>query len=192
MLSTVEDAELKKSLDVLKKGGIILYPTDTVWGIGCDATNDAAIERITDLKKRSTNKSFIILLDDEGKLVRYVKEVPDQAFTLIEYAERPLTIIYDKGVNVSSKAIAADGSVAIRVTKDKFCKQLIYRLQRPLISTSANISGSEAPAAFSDIDAEVLNGVDYVINLRRNEKAKAKPSTILKLESNGRIRFIRK
>jgi L-threonylcarbamoyladenylate synthase len=192
MLSSVEEAELKKALAVLKKGGIILYPTDTVWGIGCDATNDAAIERIKDLKKRSANKSFIILLDDEGKLIRYVKEVPEQAFTLIEFAERPLTIIYDQGVNVSRNAIAADGSVAIRVTHDKFCKQLIYRLQKPLISTSANISGSESPATFSDIDAEVLNGVDYVINLRQNEKAKEKPSTILKLESNGRIRFIRK
>jgi L-threonylcarbamoyladenylate synthase len=187
-----QEREINNAVEVLKKGGIILYPTDTIWGIGCDATNDAAIQKIFHLKKREESKSMIILLDSENKLIRYVKEVPEQAWDLIEFSTRPLTIIYNNGLNVSKKLIADDGSIAIRVTKDPFCRQLINKLGKPIVSTSANISGEPSPESFADIDSAVLNGVDYVINLRQNEKPQESPSVILKLGKNGQIRFIRK
>lgn len=189
---TSEETEIKNAIDVLKSGGIILYPTDTIWGIGCDATNDAAIEKIFLLKKRAESKSLIVLLDTENKLIRYVKDIPEQAWNLIEFSLRPLTIIYDNGLNMSKKVIADDGSIAIRITKDPFCKSLINKLGRPLVSTSANISGDPSPDFFSDINSAVLNGVDYVVNLRQNDNTPATPSTILKLSMNGQIRFIRK
>jgi L-threonylcarbamoyladenylate synthase len=191
-LSRTEEHEIQQALAVLRKGGLILYPTDTIWGIGCDAGNTAAVERIFKLKKREESKSLILLLDSEEKLMKYVKEVPEQAWSLIEFSSKPLTIIYDKAVNVSERVIATDGSVGIRITKDPFCRQLIYKLNKPLVSTSANISGEEAPSIFHDISPEVLNGVDYVVNLRQNESDTKKPSVILKLNSKGHIQFIRK
>lgn len=188
---SIED-EISRALDVLKKGGIILYPTDTIWGIGCDATNDAAISKIFNLKKREESKSLIVLLDTENKLMRYVKDVPEQAWTLIEFSERPLTIIYENGLNVSKKILAEDGSLAIRITKDPFCQELIRKFGRPLVSTSANISGEQPPESFTDITQEVLNGVDYVVNLRQNDKSRNKPSVIMKISMNGEVKFIRK
>lgn len=190
-LSDKEKSELQNALNVIRSGGIILYPTDTVWGIGCDATNDAAIEKIFALKKRNEEKSMIALLDTENKLQRYVKDVPDIAWQLIEFADKPLTIIYDNGLNVSKHLIASDQSLAIRITKDPFCRQLIYNLGKPLVSTSANISGSPTPGSFNEITSEVLTGVDYVVNLRQNQK-NVLPSSIIKLNNKGHIQIIRK
>ncbi len=186
------DDEIKKAVAVLKEGGTILYPTDTIWGIGCDATNATAIEKIFTLKNRAPNKSMIVLVDDESRLQRYVKDVPSNAFDLIEFSERPMTIIYPKGTNFPPTVVAEDGSVAIRIVKDEFCKQLIRKLNKPLISTSANISNEPTPSNFSDISNEVLQGVDYVVNLRQQEKNNSQPSIILRLEINGKIKFIRK
>ncbi len=186
------DDELKRAVAVLKEGGTILYPTDTIWGIGCDATSATAVEKIVNLKKRNENKSLIVLVDDESRLQRFVKDVPSNAWDLIEFSDRPLTIIYPKGVGLPPSVLAADGSVAIRIVKDEFCKQLIRKLNKPIVSTSANISSQAAPANYSDIGDEVLQGVDYVVNLRQNEKNNALPSVILKLELDGKIKFIRK
>ena len=186
------EEEIKKANAVLREGGTILYPTDTIWGIGCDATNAKAVEKIFELKKRNENKSLIVLVDDDSRLQRYVKEVPSNAWDLIEYSDRPLTIIYPKGVSLPTTVIAADGSVAIRIVKDEFCKQLIRKLNKPLISTSANFSNEPTPLNFNEIDAAVLEAVDYVVNLRQNEKNNSQPSVILRLELNGKIKFIRK
>lgn len=188
---TIEQ-EIANALQVLKKGGLILYPTDTIWGLGCDATNDEAVEKIFQLKERDASKSLILLIDNENKLNRYIKDIPEQAWDLIEFSTRPLTIIYDQGLNVSKKAIADNGSIAVRVTKDPFCKQLIYKFGKPIISTSANISGAPSPASFSEIDSRVLNGVDYVVNLRQNEKTGNQASVIIQLGAKGQIKFIRK
>ncbi len=186
------DDELKRAVAVLKEGGTILYPTDTIWGIGCDATNATAVEKIVNLKKRNENKSLIVLVDDESRLQRFVKDVPSNAWDLIEFSDRPLTIIYPKGAGLPPCVLAADGSVAIRIVKDEFCKQLIRKLNKPIVSTSANISSQAAPANYIDIGDEVLQGVDYVVNLRQNEKNNVLPSVILKLELDGKIKFIRK
>jgi L-threonylcarbamoyladenylate synthase len=185
------EKEVKKTVEVLSNGGVILYPTDTVWGLGCDATNDQAIERIYKIKKRQAEKSMIVLLDDEKKLVKYIKEIPDQAWNLIEFSTKPLTIIYDQAVNVSRKIIADDGSLGIRITRDAFCKEIVRRLRNPVVSTSANISNEPAPNSYNEISDEVLNAVDYVVNLRR-QNADQKPSTIIKLGTRGNIQIIRR
>jgi L-threonylcarbamoyladenylate synthase len=184
--------EVKKTLEVLKKGGIILYPTDTVWGLGCDATNADAVKRINRLKKREAGKNFILLLENDSRLASYVKEIPETAWLLIEYTTRPLTIIYDAAKNLPEEVIAADGTIAIRVVKDEFCQKLIQALKKPLVSTSANVSGSPFPSAYEEISDEIKSGVDYVVNWRRNEKSPAVPSVIIKLKSNGEISFIRR
>jgi L-threonylcarbamoyladenylate synthase len=184
--------EIIKCIDVLKSGGLILYPTDTIWGIGCDATNENAIEKIFRLKKREDNKSMILLLDNEMKLQSYVREVPEVAYELIEYSERPLTIVYDHAKNLAPNVIAEDGSVGIRVTKDFFCKKLVERFRKPVVSTSANISGSDAPSNFSEIAEEIKEGVDYVVDLRQEEYSKTRPSVIIRLKTNGEIKFIRR
>ncbi len=176
----------------MRAGGIILYPTDTVWGIGCDATNEQAVAKIYRLKQREDSKSMIILLDNEAKLLSYVREVPEQAWDLMEFAERPLTIIYPDAKNLAKNLIAEDKSIAIRITKDDFCRKLIGKFRKPLVSTSANISGNPTPTAFSDIDKEIIAGVDYVVNLRRDEQASTTPSTIIKLGMGGEFKIIRK
>ncbi|MVN20991.1 L-threonylcarbamoyladenylate synthase [Mucilaginibacter arboris] len=184
--------EVAKALKVVQEGGIILYPTDTIWGIGCDAGNTEAVKKIYDLKQREESKSMIILLDNDNKLLSYVREVPDIAYDLIEFAENPLTLILSGAKNISPALINADGSVGIRIVKHPFCEQLIQRLRKPLVSTSANISGKASPKNFMDIDAEILEGVDYVVNLEQHELQEKKPSTIMKLEPDGRFTFIRK
>jgi L-threonylcarbamoyladenylate synthase len=184
--------EISKSLRVLKEGGIILYPTDTIWGIGCDASNKEAIDRIYELKQRPDSKSVISLLDDSSKLIRYVKEVPAMAWDLVENTTRPLTIIYPGVVNIAPNAIAPDGTAGIRITTHQFCRQLVRELGKPLISTSANISGNPSPASFSEIDQAILNGVDYIVNLPADESTPQRPSTIIKLGLDGTIQFIRK
>ncbi len=184
--------ELKKTLEVLKSGGIILYPTDTIWGIGCDATNEEAVKKIFQLKKRKDSKSMIVLLDNANKLESYVNRVPETAWQFIEYSEKPISIIYDKARNLAPSTIASDGSIAIRITKDEFCSKLIYQFRKPIISTSANISDQQSPRSFDEISDEIKLGVDYIVNLRQHEHTPVKPSTIIRLRENGQIEFIRK
>lgn len=184
--------EVNKAFEVLKNGGLILYPTDTIWGIGCDATNPEAVEKVFTLKGRAEEKSLIVLLDSENKLQSYIKEVPEIAYDLIEYAENPLTIVYSGAKNLAPNVIAKDGSIGIRIVKHQFCQQLIQRFRKPLISTSANLSGNPSPATFDDIEEAILNGVDYVVNWEQDERKVKKPSTIMKLEPGGLFSFIRK
>ncbi len=184
--------EINKALEVLKTGGIILYPTDTVWGLGCDATNAEAVAKIFALKNREDTKSLIILLDTENKLQSYISEVPDIAYDLIEYTEKPLTIIYSGAKNLAKKLINQDGSVGIRIPKHEFCQQLIQRFRKPIVSTSANISGEPTPTNFSEMSQAIIDGVDYVVDLEQESTEKKQPSTIMKLEADGKFIFIRK
>lgn len=184
--------EIKQAFEVLKEGGIILYPTDTIWGIGCDATNAEAVEKVFKLKGRSAEKSLIVLLDTDSKLQSYVNDVPEIAYDLIEFAENPLTIIYSGAKNLASNAIAADGSIGIRIVRQEFCVQLLQRFRKPIISTSANLSGQPSPLGFFDISSEIISGVDYVVNWDQNVVSNGKPSTIMKLEPGGKFSFIRK
>ncbi len=184
--------EVNNAIEVLKDGGLILYPTDTIWGIGCDATNPEAVEKVYQLKGRSDEKSMIILLDTDSKLPGYITDVPEIAYDLIEFAENPLTIVYSGAKNLAPNAIASDGSIGIRVVKHDFCQQLIQRFRKPIVSTSANLSGEPSPLTFLDISPELINGVDYVVNWQQNVISDSKPSTIMKLEPGGKFTFIRK
>jgi len=184
--------EIEKCLEVLNAGGIILYPTDTIWGIGCDATNADAVAKIFELKERSEAKSMIILLDHTGRLGGYIKEVPQQAYELMELSEQPLTVILDGAKNLAPNVVAEDGSIGVRIVMDDFCRILISRLRKPLVSTSANISGEKSPSSFSEISDKIKSGVDYIVGLRQNEKITSKPSTIIKLGIGGAFKFIRK
>jgi len=185
------EEEIKKACEIVWKGGIILYPTDTIWGIGCDATNPDAVKKIYDLKKRSDSKSMLVLIDSTAKLDYYVDELPDIALDLIELSEKPLTIIYSGAKNIASNLIAEDGSLGIRVTNEEFSKKLCQRLKKPLVSTSANISGMPAPANFSEISSEIIDAVDYVVNYRQEDTGSAKPSGIIKLGKGGLVKVIR-
>jgi len=184
--------EVEKALEVVKAGGIILYPTDTIWGIGCDATNEEAVQKIMALKGRSASKSLIVLVDNDTKLASYVREIPDVAYDLIEYAENPLTIVYSNAKNLAKSVINEDGSVGIRVVKHNFCQQLIQRFRLPIVSTSANISGEPAPKNFSEVSQEIIDGVDYVVNLEQEVSEEKIPSTIMKLSPDGLFTFIRR
>ncbi len=184
--------DIKKTLEVLKNGGIILYPTDTIWGIGCDATNQEAVERIYQIKKREDSKSMLVLMENPALLDRYVDEVPDVAWDLVEIATTPLTVIYPKAKNLAQNLIAADGSIGIRFTKEEFTSQLLRRFRRPLVSTSANISGEKSPAFFDQISEEIKEKVDYVVEYRQDDTSEAKPSSIIKLGPGGEIDIIRK
>lgn len=183
--------EIETCLTILKKGGLILYPTDTVWGIGCDATNADAVDKIFELKKRSESKSLICLVSDFKMLNEYVENIPEVAYDILKYASKPTTIIYDNPIRVAENLIADDNSLAIRVTKDIFCKELIRKLRRPLVSTSANISGAKSPTKFGEIDKAILDGVDYIVNLQQDKKSSA-PSSIIKLKNDGSVSVIRK
>lgn len=183
--------DIKKAIEVLNAGGLILYPTDTIWGIGCDATNPEAVKKVYDLKKRADSKALIVLLDSEAKLNYYLEETPELAWDLIEMADKPLTIIYDKARNVAPELLAEDGSLAIRISNEKFSKELCMRFRKALVSTSANISGQPAPINFCDISDEIKNGVDYIVEYRQNEVSKNKASSIIKLALNGEIKIIR-
>lgn len=183
--------EIKKIVKVLNAGGLILYPTDTIWGIGCDATNETAVQRIFDLKRRADSKSMLLLTDDIAKVERIVDEVPDIAYQLVEVSDKPLTIVYPKGKNVAVNLLAEDGSIGIRVTKELFSKTLCEVFRRPIVSTSANISGVTAPTSFSEISDEIISGVDYVVEYGRNLPCAAKASSIIKLEVDGTIKIIR-
>lgn len=183
--------EIERAFAVLKRGGIILYPTDTVWGLGCDATNAAAVDKIYALKNRQESKSMICLVTDFKMLQQYVEEIPEAAFDILKYANRPTTIIYDQPIGVAENLVGEDNSLGIRVTKDEFCQGLIKRMRRPLVSTSANISGGHTPSSFTEIDQEIFKGVDYVVNLHQSKKS-TKPSAIIKLSNDGQVKVIRK
>ncbi len=183
--------ELKNCIEHLKNGGLILYPTDTLWGIGCDANNPEAIKKIYALKRRENSKSLICLVADDRMLTRYIKEVPDVANDIIEVADKPTTIIYDNPINIASNLISSDNSIGIRIPDDEFCYQLLRKFNGAIVSTSANISGEPSPKDFSEISNDILKGVDYVVNLYHEKKA-TKPSTIIKLSNNGLVTIIRK
>lgn len=185
------EEDIKQALDCLKKGGIILYPTDTVWGIGCDATNPDAVKRIYDLKRREESKSMLVLVDSDGALERIVDDIPEVAWQLIDAAVDPLTIIYDHPKNVASNLLAKDGSLGIRITDEKYSKELCRRLRRPLVSTSANISGDKAPRVYREISEEIKTGVDYVASYRSDDTEAPSPSNIIKVSEGGLVKVIR-
>ena len=182
--------EITQAIAVLKRGGLILYPTDTIWGIGCDATNADAIERIYALKNRPGAKALICMVSDFKMLNQYVSDIPEVAYDILKYAVKPTTIIYDKPIRVAQNLLAEDESLAIRVSKHHFSKSLIRKFKRPIVSTSANISGHPSPASFKEIDPAILAGVDYVVNLERNKK-NGPPSAIIKLKNDGTVQIIR-
>ena len=184
--------EINKALEVLKNGGVILYPTDTIWGLGCDATNTEAVDKLLKIKNRPADKSLIVLLDVDSKLQSYVTEIPEVAYDLIEYAENPLTIIFSGAKNLAPNVINTDGSVGIRVVKHDFCTPLLQRFRKPIVSTSANLSGKPSPKYFDDIDPEILEAVDYVVDFEQENRSHKKPSTIMKLSPGGQFEFIRK
>ena len=184
--------EVNKALEVIRKGGVILYPTDTIWGIGCDATNEAAVKRVYEIKRRADSKAMISLVDNPNRIVRYVRNIPDVAWDMMELATKPLTIIYDDVMGLAPNMIAEDGSAAFRVTKEEFSHELCYRFQKPIVSTSANISGEPAASNFADISPELLEAVDYVCKSRRQEKKPHTPSSIVRLRPNGEVEVIRK
>ncbi|MBR0361040.1 MAG: threonylcarbamoyl-AMP synthase, partial [Paraprevotella sp.] len=167
------EEDIKQAVEVLRKGGVILYPTDTIWGIGCDATNEEAVKRVYEIKQREDSKALICLVDSDNRLQRYVNDVPNVAWDLIECTTTPLTIIFDKAKNLASNLIAEDGSIAMRVTQEEVSKQICYRFQKAIVSTSANISGEPAPGNFQEISEEIKNAVDYIVSARRKEKTKA-------------------
>ncbi len=183
--------EVKKACEVLQRGGVILYPTDTVWGIGCDATNEEAVKKVYEIKHRADSKAMLVLVDSPVKIDFYVKEVPEVAWDLIEFSTRPLTIIYDGARNLASNLLADDGSVGIRVTDESFSKQLCFRFRKAIVSTSANVSGQPAPAVFSEISEDIKQKVDYIVDYRRDETGHPKPSSILKLGKGGEVKIIR-
>ncbi|MEG0795722.1 MAG: L-threonylcarbamoyladenylate synthase [Odoribacter sp.] len=183
--------ELRKTNEILRNGGVILYPTDTIWGLGCDATNEEAVKRIYDIKKRADNKSMLVLLDDAGKIGSYA-HVPDIALDLIEVTDKPLTIIYPEAKGLARNLIAEDGSIGIRITSEEFTKSLLFRFHKPIVSTSANISGEPSPRFFDEISDEIKNAVDYVVDYRQQENKAATPSGIIKIGAKGEIQIIRK
>ncbi|MCX6238107.1 MAG: L-threonylcarbamoyladenylate synthase [Bacteroidia bacterium] len=188
--SFVED--LVKAVEVLRSGGIILYPTDTIWGVGCDATNPVAVRRIYEIKQRQDTKSMLVLMENPNLLNSYIAEVPEIAWELIEVADSPLTIIYPGAKNLAANLLAPDGSVGIRITTEAFTQQLIQRFRKPLVSTSANISGQKSPLNFVEINDEIKKSVDYIVKFRQDDLTRSNPSGIIKLGVGGQIEIIRK
>lgn len=187
-----QEDDIRQAVEVLRKGGVILYPTDTVWGIGCDATNAEAVKRVYQIKQRDDSKALICLVDSDARLQRYVRNVPDVAWQLIDCADTPTTLILDGAVNLAPNLIADDGSIGIRITKETFSRELCFRFQKALVSTSANISGEPAAQNYRDIDSRIVEQVDYVCWTRRQEHLPHRPSSIIKLKENGEVEIIRK
>ena len=190
-MDTAMKEDIRRALDVLNKGGVILYPTDTIWGIGCDATNEEAVSRVYAIKRRTDAKALITLVDSEAKIQGYVREIPDVAWQLIDCSTRPLTIIYDGARHLAPNLLAEDGSVAIRLTREAFSRELCLRFHRPIVSTSAILSGEPSPATFDDISEDIKQAVDYVCTSRRDDRTPARPSSIIKLAANGEVKIIR-
>jgi len=187
-----QQEDIKNAVEVLRKGGVILYPTDTVWGIGCDATNAEAVARVYEIKRRDDSKAMICLVDSDGRLQRYVRQVPEVAWQLLDCAEKPTTVILDGAVNLAPNLIADDGSVALRITREAFSKELCFRFQKAIVSTSANISGEPAAQNYRDISPEIVGAVDYVCRTRRQEHLPHEPSGIIRLGMGGEVKIIRK
>ncbi len=183
--------EIQNAYEIIQKGGIILYPTDTVWGIGCDATNAEAVAKIYKLKKRAETQSMIVLMNGEKMIYNVFKEIPEVAWQIIDLSENPTTLVLDKPRNVAPNLIAPDQTLGIRIVKEPFCFKLMEKMKKPLVSTSANISGQPTPKSFKEISPEIIKGVDYVVNLHR-EKIAGKPSTIIKLTNDSQVKVIRK
>lgn len=183
--------ELKNTIEVLRSGGVILYPTDTIWGLGCDATNETAVKKIFDIKKRSDSKALLVLVDSAARIQSYIEEVPEIAWDLIEFTEKPLTIIYPNARNLAPNLIAENKSVGIRVTSEAFSRALCAQFRKPIVSTSANVSGEAAPANFSQISTEIKEAVDYVVNFRQTEIQTPKASSIIKLGKGNLFELIR-
>jgi len=190
------EEDIRNAVETMRKGGVILYPTDTVWGIGCDATNPEAVKRVYDIKQRDDSKALICLVDSDARLQRYIRNVPDVAWQLIdslkEVDSKPTTLILDGAINLAENLIAEDGSIGIRITNEPFSKELCYRFQKAIVSTSANISGEPAAQNYCDIDPRILEAVDYVCWSRRQEHKPHTPSSIIKLKANGEVTIIRK
>lgn len=184
-------ADLRQAVKTLREGGVILYPTDTVWGLGCDATNVEAVAKVYAIKQRAESKSMLVLVDSAGRAGVYVKEIPDVAYDMMDLADKPLTLILDGAKNLADNLIAEDGSIGIRVTNEKFSHDLCRSFGKAVVSTSANISGQPAAAIFADVSPEILNAVDYAVLFRRDDTAKAKPSSIVKLKADGQVTVIR-
>lgn len=185
------EEDIKESLDVLKNGGVILYPTDSIWGLGCDATNEKAVEKIYQIKQRNDQKSMLVLLDNPNKIPSFVIDMPDLAWDLIELSDKPLTIIYSEAKNLAENLIADDGSIGIRISSDEFNRKLIQRFKKPIVSTSANISGEPSPQNFEEISQKIIDAVDYVVKWRQEDYTKVKPSSIIKLGKGNEIKIIR-
>lgn len=183
--------DIENAVKVLRQGGIILYPTDTIWGIGCDATNPQAVEKVYKIKQREDSKALICLVDSDSRIQRYVRDVPDVAWDIMELATKPTTVILDGATGLAPNLYAEDGSVGIRITREEFSKQLCYRFQKPIVSTSANISGEPSARTFKEISQEIIDSVDYVCSFRRGDKTKTQPSSIIKLSKNGEVEIIR-
>lgn len=190
-LSPESKEDIRRAIEVMNQGGIILYPTDTIWGLGCDATNADAVRRIYDIKQRTDAKALISLVDSETKVQFYVKEVPEVAWDVMELSERPMTVVFDGGRNLAPNLLAEDGSVAIRITKEAFSKELCMRMKRAIVSTSANISGQPAPRCFSEISEEIKEAVDYICTSRQDEPPTQTASSIIKLGVVGEVTIIR-
>jgi L-threonylcarbamoyladenylate synthase len=185
------NTDIEACLRVLESGGLILYPTDTIWGIGCDATNEDAVEKIFTLKKRIENKALIVLIADERSLLQYVASPHIEVFDYIQGVSRPTTIIYENAIGLAGNLLAEDGSVGIRICADEFCKHLIKRFRKPIVSTSANVSGFPPPKVFSDIDIAVKEGVDYVVHYRQDDTTPVEPSAVVKCGKDGRFTILR-
>ena len=183
--------EIQRAYDVIKEGGIILYPTDTVWGIGCDATNADAVAKIYRLKQRAETQSMIVLMNGEKMMYNVFKEIPEVAWQILDLSENPTTLILDNPRNIATNVIGADKTLGVRIVKEPFCFKLMERMKKPLVSTSANVSGQPTPKSFKEISPEIIKGVDYVVNLDR-DKISGKPSTIIKLTQDSQVKIIRK
>ncbi len=183
--------DIENAVKVLREGGVILYPTDTIWGIGCDATNPEAVEKVYKIKQREDSKALICLVDSDSRIQRYVRDVPDVAWDVMELATKPTTVILDGATGLAPNLLAEDGSVGLRITREEFSKQLCYRFQKPIVSTSANISGEPSARTFKEISQEIIDSVDYVCSFRRGDKTKAQPSSIIRLRKNGEVEIIR-
>ncbi len=183
--------DIKKACQVMNEGGVILYPTDTVWGIGCDATNPEAVRKVYEIKQRADSKAMLVLVDSSVKVDFYVSDVPEIAWDLIELADKPLTIIYSGARNLAENLLAEDGSVGIRVTTEAFSHRLCQQFRKAIVSTSANISGQPSPACFGEISEEIKQAVDYVVQFRQDDTSRPRPSSIIKLDKGGLIKIIR-
>ena len=195
IIRMTREEDIRKAVEVMRKGGVILYPTDTVWGIGCDATNAEAVKRVYEIKQRDDSKALICLVDSDARMQRYIRNVPDVAWQLVDSLSeggKPTTLILDGAINLAPNLIAEDGSIGIRITQEPFSKELCYRFQKAIVSTSANISGEPAAQNYSDIDPRIVEAVDYVCWSRRQEHKPHTPSSIIKLKENGEVEIIRK